>query len=718
MFMIKYKKELNPAQWEAVSAIHGPVLVIAGAGSGKTRTIVYRLAHLVDQGVAPESILLLTFTRKASREMLDRAEELLGQGMSRTMGGTFHSLAYGMLRRFSGAPGISEGFTVMDRSDAESVVRRVRDEFGVGKGDRSFPKKRTVLELISKSRNKELSLPDLLQKEACHLLTFADDIREISVKYAEFKAAHGLMDYDDLLFDFERLLTSHEPARDFARFQYRFVMVDEYQDTNLVQARLVKLLSGEEQNVMVVGDDAQSIYAFRGANVYNILNFPDIFPQAKLIRLEQNYRSTQPILNLANQILEQAEDRFPKNLFTARANGAQPKLLRTHSDKSQANVVLARVRELSRTYPLNEIAVLFRAGYHSYPIEIILNKLGMKFQKFGGVKFSEAAHVKDALAYLRLLQNPADLPSWQRVLAFVKGVGQKTCAKIHAAVTAGDEGAVSGMGRRFPGLKTLLIFLDSLRGPDLSLSLLLERVLEYYQPLLEEKYPDDYPRRRAGLEELASIAAGYRDLDTFLADICLESPEETHGKDKSRENALVLSTVHSAKGLEWSAVLIIDLVEGRFPSHHAMAGPEEMEEERRLLYVACTRARDCLELFVPLTLSGGYQGKGPAGPSPFVSELPRDCFEEWRENYTGGLTREIGFNSNRADLEHTTGATPAPSLAPEPRPPKIAPKKLGHCKHKIFGRGKIIAAPSTDKFRVHFPGFGVKVILADYLEIE
>ncbi|MDY7000909.1 MAG: ATP-dependent helicase, partial [Thermodesulfobacteriota bacterium] len=414
--MIKYKKELNPAQWEAVSAIHGPVLVIAGAGSGKTRTIVYRLAHLVDQGAEPESILLLTFTRKAAHEMLNRAEELLGQGMSRTMGGTFHSLAYAMLRRFSGASGISEGFTVMDRPDAESVIRQVRDEFGLGKGERSFPKKRTVIELISKSKNKETPLPDLLQKEACHLLPFADDIQKISVKYAEFKAAHGLLDYDDLLFDFERLLTGNEAARDFVRFKYRFVMVDEYQDTNLVQARLVKLLSGEEQNVMVVGDDAQSIYAFRGANVYNILNFPDMFPQAKLIRLEQNYRSTQPILDLANRVLEQAEDRFPKNLFTTRANGTRPRLFRTHSDKSQANAVLTRIRELSRTYPLSEIAVLFRAGYHSYPLEILLNKLGVKFQKYGGVKFSEAAHVKDALAYLRLLQNPADLPSWQRVL--------------------------------------------------------------------------------------------------------------------------------------------------------------------------------------------------------------------------------------------------------------------------------------------------------------
>ena len=714
-----YSQDLNPAQWEAVRTTEGPVLVIAGAGSGKTRTIVYRLAYLVDQGVPPDQILLLTFTRKASGEMLERAGRLLGLGgLTGVAGGTFHSFAFGMLRRFSMAATGKERFTIMDQSDAEGILKELKDKLGFGKGDRSFPKKRTVMELISKSRNKELPLPDLIQREAFHLQPYADEIEQISRDYAKFKADNALVDYDDLLFGLERLLLSDESVRAFAAQRFKYVMVDEFQDTNLVQARLVGLLSGQTRNVMAVGDDAQSIYAFRGANVYNILSFPEQYPGARVIRLERNYRSTQPILDLTNAILEGARIKYDKHLFTERKHGPAPRLVRTLSDRSQAQAVLQAILEQEKRWPLHEIAVVFRAGYQSYALEVALNKLGLPFTKYGGIKFTEAAHVKDALAYMRLAVNAADLPSWQRALGFVKGVGPKTVLKIHAAIMSGDEAAINGFCKRFPDIGSNIEFLDTLRRGDLKPMDMLERIIEFYQPLMEAAYPDDYPRRQAGLEQLARIAADYNSVDLFLAEISLENPDDS--KDRGKEDTLVLSTAHSAKGLEWSAVNIIDLVEDRFPSRHAMADADSLDEERRLLYVACTRAREELNLFVPSTVYNQYAHTSePVRPSPFVAELDGDVIEEWRENYGGGLSKCAPRPEARPDCTPTgTPPSAGTSASGETGEKPAAPKLRGFVRHKIFGRGKIIGEPSPGKYRVNFPGFGPKVILADYLEME
>ncbi|MFW6323649.1 MAG: ATP-dependent helicase [Desulfovibrionales bacterium] len=700
---IDYQKQLNPAQLEAVRTTEGPALVIAGAGSGKTRTIVYRLARLVENGVDPESILLLTFTRRAAQEMLIRAGELLDLSLHAASGGTFHGFAFSLLKRHAHALGFKNGFTVMDRTDSQNLTRQVRDNLSLGKGDRTFPKKSTVLELISKSRNKETDLENLLQKESTHLLSHAEDLVKISEGYGSLKLQLGLMDYDDLLFYLERLLLEQPDLAEYVQQVYRYVMVDEYQDTNLVQGRLVKSLGGIHGNVLVVGDDAQSIYAFRGARIQNILNFPHQFPGAKIIKLEENYRSSQEILELTNHILAGSSEKYVKHLFTSRSQGSRPQLIRTLSDQSQAKLVAEKILELSRTYPLHEIAVLFRAGYQSFPLEVVLNRLSMPYQKFGGMRFTEAAHIKDVLAFLRLVLNPADLPAWQRALQHVKGIGPKTCVRILEATLDGNHAYIRKLCSKNSELEAVLSLIDGLRTATDSPKEILEILLQFYMPRMEQIYPDDYPKRIPGLEQLSQIVTGYTHLADFLADLSLESPEQS-GSRNLQEDELVLSTIHSAKGLEWSAVLIIDLVEDRFPSRHAAQNLEEFEEERRLMYVACTRAKDFLGLFVPDTVYNRYQSRSePAVPSPFIAEIPKAAYEEWRESYTGGLVR-------REPGQQEAPGKPAPASGPH--------VPFGFCRHKIFGRGKIVGFLPPDKYRVNFPGFGIKIILSDYLELE
>lgn len=697
---IDFEKELNSAQSEAALHSSGPVLVIAGAGSGKTRTIVYRLAHLAEQGVAPENILLLTFTRKASQEMLIRAGQILDRPLAGAGGGTFHSFAYSVLRRNSHALGFENGFTLMDRADSEGLVKEVKDNLALGKGDKSYPKKGTLTDLITKSRNKEVGLETILDREAFHLAPYLEDLTKISKEYERVKLAHGLADYDDLLFHLDKLLSTREDLRLELRNRFKYIMVDEYQDTNLVQARIVRHLAGEDGNIMAVGDDAQSIYGFRGANVENILNFPKTFKNTKLIRLEQNYRSVQPILDLTNNILANALNKFDKELFSDRKDGAMPRVVHSLSDRTQATLVVNRILELKKKYPLHEIAVLFRAGYHSYSLEVALGQIGIDYKKYGGLRFHEAAHIKDALAYLRLALNPSDLVAWQRALGHIKGVGPKTTAKIVNARLGGDDKYLAKMKKKHSALDELLIQLDLIKGcatPGEALA----RAVTFYTPIMMERYPDDYPKREAGLEQLAQIATNYQSLDSFLADLCIDGDQE---EAKRKEDTLVLSTAHSAKGLEWKAVIIIDLVEDRFPSKKSLTKPEDLEEERRLMYVACTRAKDSLTLFVPATIYNRYNGMSePTMPSPFIRELPESCFESWHESYSGG----------------TECKKPQTAVEEEPaykNKENAAPEKLGFCRHKIFGKGKIIAAIPPDKYRVNFPGFGLKVILGDYLE--
>ena len=800
--MIDYRNDLNPAQYEAATTLDGPVLVVAGAGSGKTRTIVYRLAHLVEAGIPASSILLLTFTRKAAQEMLDRARLLMrkysGPGhdsgpafdLAGVQGGTFHAYAYSVLRLFS-PEGYGDGrgkrVSVMDGHDILGALQHCREEVKAGKGDRSFPKNQTINGLLSKSRNKELPLETVVRREASHLLPHAEAMEKIAEAYAVYKREKNLLDYDDLLFELERALVFRPEVLHYCRGRHQYIMVDEYQDTNPVQARIAALVAGLEPasfaaasggmsassperspeqalashlqgscNIMVVGDDAQSIYAFRGADVRNILRFPDLFPGTKVIRLEENYRSTQPLLDLSNAVLENAAEGFAKRLFTRREGSLKPNLVRPLSDRSQAELITARVLELLRFYPAREIAVLFRSGFHSYALEMALNKTGLAFRKYGGIRYAEAAHIKDVMSFVRLVLNPLDYIAFTRMAELSKGVGAKTCAKLYQLTLSADAAALAKAVSRYEDLQADLAFVDRERRAESTPAALLSRVVEHYRPRLQALYPDDYPRRLQGLEQLIQIADFYSELDLLVADLSLEDPTGTEEETRDR---VTLSTIHSAKGLEWSAVLILDLVEERFPSRHSMTRPEDFEEERRLMYVACTRAKEFLDLYVPATMyDKGSGGRIPAVPSPFVRELPSALYEEWQEGYTGGLVKrearpvvasfpvregsgwaggsERGnpYENDAFPSRLSTGLTASAAGPEEEREPEqseyeiaipagsegpvVPPSQCGHCRHKVFGRGKIVQHLPPDKYRVNFPGFGLKVIMAAYLSLE
>ena len=636
--MIDYQRDLNPAQYEAATTLEGPVLVIAGAGSGKTRTIVYRLARLVESGVPASSILLLTFTRKAAQEMLERARLLVRHqdmpGLAAVQGGTFHAYAYSVLRLFQ-PQGYGRNLTVMDSHDILAALQHCREELKAGKGDRSFPKNQTINGILSKSRNKEMPLEELIRRDASHLLPHAETMSRMAESYAAFKREKNLLDYDDLLFAFEEVLRSSPEALHYCRSRHRYIMVDEYQDTNPVQARIAGLVAGLAPdtgsgltagldpvpgdsgagfsgNIMVVGDDAQSIYAFRGADVRNILRFPDQFPGTRIIRLEENYRSTQPVLDLSNAVLEHASEGYAKHLFTRREGSVKPNIVRPMSDRTQAGLVAARIVELTRLYDPGDIAVLVRAGFHSFPLEVALNKIGIRFRKYGGIRYTEAAHIKDVMSFVRLVLNPLDFTAFTRMAELSKGVGAKTCLKIYQLAVAGDAAALAKAVSRYPDLAGDLAFIDASRQMQAPPATLLSGVVEHYTPRLEVLYPDDYPRRLQGLEQLIQIASAYSDLDMLVADLSLEDPARID-EEEEKDEAIVISTIHSAKGLEWAAVLILDLVEERFPSRHAMVRPEDFEEERRLMYVACTRAKEVLELYVPASVyDRGSGGSIPA----------------------------------------------------------------------------------------------------------
>jgi len=698
--MIDLEKELNEAQFEAVTTIHGPVLVIAGAGSGKTRTIVYRLAHLVDLGINPSSILLLTFTKKAAQEMLLRAGKLLGAKMEGVVGGTFHSFANFILRRFAKEIGYSSDFTIIDQSDSQDIIKQLKESNKIATKDKSFPKKSTIFSLISKMRNKEIPLDETIASASSHLLIYLEDIEKLYKLYTDFKKEHNLMDYDDLLFNLEELFLSRKDILDFLKKRYQFVMVDEYQDTNLVQGRIISYLAGKDGNIMAVGDDAQSIYSFRGATVRNILDFTNIFKNSKVILLEKNYRSVQSVLDFSNAILKNATEKYEKRLVAVREKGIRPQIIRTISDQTQAVLVVNKIIELSRKYPLNEIAVLFRAGYQSYPVEVQLNRAGIKYKKFGGLKFSEAAHIKDVIAYLRLILNPADFLSWQRVFCLIPKIGPKTVKRLFDSYYS-DKNYLLKVCKSNEKVAKIFSLMNDSSVKTLKPREILEKVFEIYEPYFKAEYHDDYPRRQAGLDELMQLSSTYTDLEAFLSDITLE-PVEPYALEDPLEQYVTLSTIHSAKGLEWDVVILIDMVEDRFPSKLSQLEPEGMEEERRLFYVATTRARDRLYIYSPKTLVSKTGEPYLTSVSPFIEELDKRVFDEFKETYSGNI-RKVSHKKKGLLSEKSTNNSNNKGM---------------WCNHKVFGRGKIIGIINPNKYKVYFPGFGTKVLIKDYVEIE
>jgi DNA helicase II / ATP-dependent DNA helicase PcrA len=632
---IDYAAALNPQQLAAVTAGDGPSLVIAGAGSGKTRTLVYRVAYLIDSGVDASNILLLTFTRKSAQEMLQRAGELIGVRSERVCGGTFHSVANMLLRRYGRAIGLEPGFTILDRSDAEDLIALIRSQLGLNEKDKRFPRKGTVAEMFSKSENTLRSLDDIIIDEFSHFADHIDALGQLQTGYRAAKRQKQLVDYDDLLVLLRQLLIQDAGARQAIARLYRYILVDEYQDTNRLQADVIRNLAVSHQNVMVVGDDSQSIYAFRGATFKNIMEFPTLFPGATIYKLEENYRSTQPILNLANCIIEEAAEKYTKHLFTRKLDGPLPTLAEAAGENAQSRFVAQKILELREEgVPLSEVAVLFRSSFHSFDLEIELSRRGLPFVKRGGVKFIETAHVKDLLAHLRVVANPLDTVSWHRILMLVEGVGPKKAQDLLATLVKSETpyralGDVSG--RSAQGLKNLAHTLESLSGSDdRGTAEQVNHIYEYYLPILKEQY-DDYPKRIRDLDHLHTIAEGYPEVDVFLSDLALEPPDgsavDVEAPDRDDER-MVLSTIHSAKGLEWQCVFVIWVVDGKFPSIYSFVADEELEEERRLFYVAVTRAKRHLYLTYPINVFDKSSGMLLSKPTRFLDHVSPALFEQ------------------------------------------------------------------------------------------
>ncbi len=629
-----YARELNPQQLAAVEVVDGPALVIAGAGSGKTRVLVYRVARLIDSGVDPCSILLLTFTRKSAQEMLGRVGLLIGPQSDRVTGGTFHSVANMLLRRYGRTIGLEPGFTILDRGDSEDLVNLVRAQIGLVETGKRFPRKRTIVDMFSKASNTLQSLDDVLLNEYAHFVDYRGELTTLRDAYESTKRQRQLVDYDDLLLRLCELLTVDEQARRMISDTWRYLLVDEYQDTNRLQAEVVRKLAATHENVMVVGDDSQSIYSFRGATFRNIMDFPDLFPGTRIFKLEENYRSTQSVLELANAIIEGATEKYSKTLFTRQKQGERPALVQTIGENPQSRFVAQKILELREEgVPLEAMVVLFRSSFHAFDLEVELSRRGIPFLKRGGFKFIETAHIKDLMAHARIVHNPQDTVSWNRALQLVEGVGPKRARDLMTRLVTAKapyEVLRQGIGRSALGLRHLAAALESVADvEDASPPDQLQRLLNYYYPILKEQY-DDYPKRIRDLEHLMGMAERYANLNEFLSDLTLDPPDSSvtdiDAPDRDDER-LVLSTIHSAKGLEWQCVFVLWLVDGRFPSSYAFQDEDELEEERRLLYVAVTRAKRLLYLTFPVQVYDKVTGAILSRPSRFLDDVDASLVE-------------------------------------------------------------------------------------------
>lgn len=633
-YKVNYENDLNPAQLSAVMHKKGPVLVIAGAGSGKTKTLTYRVARLIEDGIKPENILLLTFTKKAAAEMLSRATLVLDDRCEKVAGGTFHSFANIILRKYSKFLKLKSNFTILDKSDCEDIINHITGQM-FPKKEKRFPKKSTILEIYSKSVNKETPTKQIIEEEFPQFAHCEDKIIEVHKAYVGYKRENSVLDYDDLLLYVKLLLENNEGLRKKLSNQYQYIMVDEYQDTNTLQADVIRLLASEHSNIMAVGDDAQSIYSFRGANYRNILDFPKLFEGTEIIKLEQNYRSTQNILKLTNTIISKAKEKYAKTLFSNIESPVVPALICAKDTQMEADFICQRILELlDEDVNLSDICVLARNARMSYALEIELSKRAIPYQKFGGPKFMETAHIKDIVSHLRVIINPDDIISLNRILLLLKGVGATTVNNIIPII----KGNLNPNIKLLPSNKTtslvpLLKTLENLRS-QISMrkpSDIVEDVIEYYRPILKDKY-DDYNKREKDLDHFQYLSEQYSNLEDFISDMALEPPDasvEGMYKRNSDDEALTISTIHSAKGLEWDSVFIIGAVDGRFPSAYSFNSAEEMDEELRLMYVATTRAKNNLYITYPVDMYDYSMNMVLSKPSRFLNGIPDDILEVW-----------------------------------------------------------------------------------------
>ena len=634
---VDYERELNEAQFKAVTTTEGPLLIVAGAGTGKTRTLVYRVARLVEIGVKPESILLLTFTRRAAASMLTRAAALADARCQRVSGGTFHSLGHSVLRRFADQAGVAKNFTVLDQSDTEDLIDLLRRQIKLTK-DRHFPRKRTIAAIFSVMVNKVQSLKQVLNQEYPQFIDERRNLETLFKSFEDFKRTRHMLTYDDLLVRLREALETSAEMREQLSDQYRYIMVDEYQDTNKLQAQIVKLLTTQHENVAVVGDEFQSIYSFRGASHRNMLEFPKLFPKSQIIKLEENFRSTQPILNVANALMAEVKESYKKQLYSRIEGSEPPVVVSARDENEQSRFVAQRIADLrDEGVSLAEIAVLFRSSSHSFDLEIELGKHGLPFRKFGGMRFAESAHIKDALSFLRVVAKPSDTLSWFRALKLIDHIGDATVYQIleHLGVeqkefrSSRSKGALFKKVHRFPArpaykaqltrLTRVLCTVCESSTPTEQLS----AVLRFYRPLLKNKY-DDVQRRGRDLEHLQSIAKRYKTSAKLLDDVALDPTEVIQGNTARRGSGFVtLSTVHSAKGLEWDNVFLIWMTDGWFPANRFQDEFDDFEEERRLLYVATTRAkRDLTFIYPAVNVYAGPETDGTPTLSRFLEPIP------------------------------------------------------------------------------------------------
>jgi DNA helicase II / ATP-dependent DNA helicase PcrA len=635
-YKIDYGGDLNPQQLTAVLAVKVPLLVIAGAGSGKTRVITYKVSWLIENGIHPAQILLLTFTRKAANEMLNRVEKLLGdKSTSNVMGGTFHAFSNTVLRQYSNLLGIPSNFTIIDGQDSADILDLLKNEmkFSKLKKERPFPRKDMVQEIISKSRNHELSIADTLVKYFDGYICFLFEIELLKKAFAAYKQASNLMDYDDLMSVLRDKLRDHEVFRNKLRERIRYVLVDEYQDTNNVQREIVELLCRGTSSVTVVGDDSQSIYAFRGANFENILRFPVSFPECRIIKIEQNYRSGQGILDFANSIIENARIGFKKRLHSTIPSLKKPIVCRFSDGVEEAAYIVDKVLEIrGNDLDFSDFAVLTRASWQSNYIQAELMKRQIPFVVVGGIKFSERRHVKDIIAFLKLTLNPLDAVAWHRILQLVEGIGKVRASEIVAVIHA-NAGKIDFTKfqekKYYEALQRIENLFGLLTAEKLSPVQMLDKLYPYYIPLLQQ-IEEDYEIRIKDLETFRIIAGKYNDLEKFLADFTLEPPSNRYQDQNTPlvdadDKPLVVSTIHSAKGLEWHTVFIPFALDGLLPSVRSMETIQDMEEERRLFYVAASRAKENLFITMP-----AYHASWDAfftRPSRFLAEIDRKKYD-------------------------------------------------------------------------------------------
>ena len=650
---IDYAAELNPQQHAAVTAPPGPLLVIAGAGSGKTRTLTYRVAYLLENGVDPRNILLLTFTNKAARQMLDRVANLLPVDASGLWGGTFHSIGNRMLRRHGSALGYSSGFTILDREDQKDLIDTVVAAAGINPKEIRFPKGDVLADIFSFTVNTERSIEELLAEKFPYFLPLIEQIKDVHARYERKKKATNSMDFDDLLEKTLRMLKEHEEIANFYRRQFQFILVDEYQDTNKIQADFIDTLAAQHRNVMVVGDDAQSIYSWRGANFKNILAFPERYPDAQVFKIELNYRSVPEILSVANAAIAPNVEQFKKELSATRpTNELKPAVVALETGADQAQFVAQRILELrDENIPLDEIAVLYRAHYHAVELQLEFSRRGIPYQITSGVRFFEQAHIKDVAAFIRFVANPRDEVAFKRMVKLLPGIGNKSADGLWRdwEKSLGETGEVANWGERLRALpvgarskkswEQLAYTLDEmapggvLNPPSEMITSVVEAIYDDYA----KANFSNYELRREDLNQLAAFARQFKDVNEFLSQLALISnvDAEAAPNQTADTEAVNLSSVHQAKGLEYHTVFVIWLTDGMFPSTRSLETRESIEEERRLFYVAITRAKDELYLTYPhLRLNAGY-GDMFQRPSRFLKEIPTQLLEDWQVSRLG-----------------------------------------------------------------------------------